>query len=246
MAKRKGDRKEQNKNISPSRLPVASEGWQTAIESTTKRFEKEYRQEDFNLPAEVEDIDIFEEWKAGSLQNRISSRFWDLKKPKKKQSWLDIGCGLSFLIYPWYEWNAFFSGQEVSTFARDTLMSRGPQLNSKLFRGVKLGAGHLLDYEDNQFDGAIATGWSCYYSLDYWERVIDEVKRVLKPGGSFIFDAIDPDSSLAEDWAILETYLEAEVLLTSLDEWRGLVKKAGGKVVKTEKGELFQSFLVSF
>ena len=146
MAKRKGDRKEQNKNISPSRLPVASEGWQTAIESTTKRFEKEYRQEDFNLPAEVEDIDIFEEWKAESLQNRISSRFWDLKTPKKKQSWLDIGCGLSFLIYPWYEWNAFFSGQEVSTFARDTLMSRGPQLNSKLFRGVKLGEGHLLDY----------------------------------------------------------------------------------------------------
>ncbi|ELS05427.1 methylase involved in ubiquinone/menaquinone biosynthesis [Xenococcus sp. PCC 7305] len=246
MAKRKGDRKEQNSSTAKSRIPVASEGWKTAIESTTIRFEREYRQEDFNLPAEVEDIGIFDEWQAGSLQNRISSRFWELKTPKKKQSWLDIGCGLSFLIYPWYEWNAFFSGQEVSTFARDTLMSRGPQLNSKLFRGVKLGAGHLLDYEDNQFDGAIATGWSCYYSPDYWERVLDEVKRVLKPGGSFIFDVVDPDSSLAEDWAILETYLEAEVLLTSLDEWRGLVKKAEGKVVKTEKGELFQSFLVSF
>lgn len=246
MAKRKGDRKEQNQNTSKSRLPVAAEGWQTAIESTTHRFEREYRQEDFDLPAEVEDIDIFDEWQAGSLQNRISSQFWELKKPKKKQSWLDIGCGLSFLIYPWYEWNAFFSGQEVSAFARDTLMSRGPQLNSKLFRGVKLGAGHLLDYGDNEFDGAIATGWSCYYSLDYWERVLDEVKRVLKPGGSFIFDAIDPDCSLAEDWAILETYLGAEVLLTSLDEWRGLVKKAGGRVVKTEKGELFQGFLVSF
>ena len=130
--------------------------------------------------------------------------------------------------------------------AQDILMSRGPQLNSKLFRGVQLGAGHLLAYEDSQFDGAIATGWSCYYPLDYWERVIAEVKRVLKPEGSFIFDAIDPESSLAEDWAILETYLGAEVLLTPLSEWRSLVRQAGGKIVKTSSGELFQMLQVSF
>ena len=246
MAKRKSDRKEQNISSPQSRLPVANEDWKTALENTTKRFEREYRQEDFDLPSEVEDIPIFEEWKTGSLQNRISSKFWELKTPKKKQTWLDIGCGLSFLIYPWYEWDAFFSGQEVSTVARDTLMSRGPQLNSKLFRGVKLGAGHLLDYENNQFDSAIATGWSCYYALDYWERVIAEVKRVLKPGGNFIFDVIDPESPLAEDWAILETYLGAEVLLTPLSEWRSLMRQAEGKIVRTVPGELFQSFCVSF
>ena len=246
MAKRKSDRKGQNSSSPQSRLPVVSEGWQTAIENTTKRFESEYRQEKLALPPEVEDIPIFEEWKTGNLQNRISSKFWELKTPKKKQSWLDIGCGLSFLIYPWYEWDAFFSGQELSTTARDILMSRGPQLNSKLFRGVKLGAGHLLDYEDNQFDGAIATGWSCYYPLDYWERVIAEVKRVLKPDGNLIFDVINPESPLAEDWAILETYLGAEVLLTPLSEWRSLVHQAEGKIVKTIPGELFQSFCVSF
>ena len=137
---------------------------------------------------------------AGSLQNRIASKFWELKAPKKKQVWLDIGCGLSFLIYPWYEWDAVFYGQEVSTIARDIVVSRGPQLNSKLFHGVTLGGAHLLDYDAGQFDGAIATGWSCYYPLAYWERVLVEVKHVLKPSGSFIFDVIDPDSPLAEDW----------------------------------------------
>ena len=246
MAKNKSDREQQNLGSPYSRLPGFSEDWKTAIENTTERFEREYRQEKISLPAEVEDIAIFDEWQTGSLQNRIASKFWELKTPKKKQSWLDIGCGLSFLIYPWYEWNAFFSGQEVSRVARDILMSRAPQLNSKLFRGVKLGAGHLLAYEENQFDGAIATGWSCYYPLDYWERVIDEVKRVLKPGGSFIFDVIDPESPLAEDWAILETYLGAEVLLTPLSEWRKLVRQAKGKIAKTSSGELFQSLLVSF
>ncbi len=246
MAKRKSEPEQQNLGSPHSQLPGAREDWQTAIENTTQRFDREYRQENFDLPAEVEAISIFDEWQAGSLQNRIASKFWQLKTPKKKQAWLDIGCGLSFLIYPWYEWDAFFSGQEVSAVARDILMSRGPQLNSKLFRGVNLGAGHLLAYEDNQFDGAIATGWSCYYRLDYWKQVIAEVKRVLKPGGSFIFDLIDPESPLAEDWAILETYLGAEVLLTPPSEWHSLVRQAGGKIVKSSAGELFQSLQVGF
>lgn len=246
MAKQKSNREQQNSGFLKSPIPTAKEDWKITIQNITERFEREYRQENIELPQEVQEIAIFEEWRGGSLQNRISSKFWELKTPKKKESWLDIGCGLSFLIYPWYEWNAFFSGQEISTVARDILMSRGPQLNSKLFRGVKLGAGHLLSYEDNQFDGAIATGWSCYYSLDYFGRVLEEVKRVLKPNGCLIFDAINPESAIAEDWAILETYLGAEVLLTPLTEWQSLVKKMGGKVVKTASGELFEIWQISF
>lgn len=246
MVKRKSNREQQNSDTSYSRLPGTGEDWQTTLKNITQRFEREYRQEKITLPAEVEAISIFDEWQMGSLQNRIASKFWELKTPKKKQTWLDIGCGLSFLIYPWYEWDAFFYGQEVSTVARDILMSRAPQLNSKLFRGVKLGAGHILAYEDNHFDGAIATGWSCYYTLDYWERVIAEVKRVLKPGGSFIFDVVDPESPFAEDWAILETYLGAEVLLTPLSDWQTSLRQAGGKIVKSSSGELFQCWQVSF
>lgn len=243
MTKGKSERK--NLNSYGFNIPGAAD-WQTAMENTTRRFDREYRQETVSLPAEVEAISIYEEWQTGSLQDRINSKFWDLKTPQKKQAWLDIGCGLSFLIYPWYEWNAYFYGQEVSAVARDILMSRGPQLNSKLFRGVKLGAGHLLAYEDNFFDGVIATGWSCYYPLNYWQQVLREVQRVLKPKGSLIFDVINPESPLAEDWAILETYLGAEVLLTPLSEWRSLVRQTGGKIVKNSSGELFECWQVSF
>jgi SAM-dependent methyltransferase len=246
LAKRKSEPEQPNFGSPQSLSPGASEDWQTAIDNTTQRFNREYRQENFALPAEVEAMSIFEQWQEGTLQNRIASQFWELKTPKKKEAWLDIGCGLSFLIYPWSQWEAFFYGQEVSTAAREILMSRGPQLNSKLFRGVKLGAAHRLAYENSQFDGVIATGWSCYYPLDYWKRVLAEVKRVLKPKGSFIFDVIDPESPLAEDWAILETYFGAEVLLTPLSEWHRLVRQAGGKIVKSSSGELFGSWQVSF
>ena len=242
MAKRKSDKHQSSSSIPKDFKPQ----WRTALENTTQRFDREYRQETPSLPAEVETMAIYEQWRSQALQNLVASPFWELKKPKKKETWLDIGCGLSFLIYPWYEWNAFFYGQEVSTTARDILTSRAPQLNSKLFRGVKLGSAHLLAYEDNLFDGAIATGWSCYYPLDYWERVLSEVKRVLKPGGCLIFDVVDPDASIAEDWAILETYLGAEVFLEPLSEWKNCLRQAGGKIVKTHSGELFQCWLVSF
>ncbi|VEP11379.1 Methylase involved in ubiquinone/menaquinone biosynthesis [Hyella patelloides LEGE 07179] len=245
MAKRKSDSEQHNLASSP--LPKDFKPhWRTALENTTQRFEREYRQENFSLPSEVQALSLFDQWQGGTLQNLIVSPFWEVKTPKKKQAWLDIGCGLSFLIYPWYEWNAFFYGQEVSTTARDILMSRAPQLNSKLFRGVKLGSPHLLAYEDNLFDGAIATGWSCYYPLDYWERVLAEVKRVLKPGGYLIFDVLDPEAPLAEDWAILETYLGAEVFLTSLSDWRSCVRQAEGKITKSSPGELFHCWLVRF
>ena len=244
MAKHKSN--SQQDNSASSIFSDFRPHWRTALENTTQRFDREYRQEKLALPSEVEEIPIYEQWQKGTLQNLIASPFWELRKPKKKEHWLDIGCGLSFLIYPWYEWNAFFYGQEVSTTARDILASRAPQLNSKLFRGVKLGSAHLLTYEDNLFDGVIATGWSCYYPLDFWERVFTEVKRVLKPGGCLLFDAIDPEAPLAEDWAILETYLGAEVFLTPLNEWKSCVKKAGGKIVKSSSGELFQCWQISF
>ena len=250
MAKRKSDSNKNNLASSSSSSSLTftnfSQQWRTALENTTQRFEREYRQEKPSLPSEIETIAIFEQWKTGTLQNIIASPFWELKTPKKKQTWLDIGCGLSFLIYPWYEWDAFFYGQEVSTTARDIVTSRAPQLNSKLFRGVKLGSAHLLAYEDNFFDGVVATGWSCYYPLDYWERVLTEVKRVLKPSSCFIFDVIDPESTLAEDWAILETYLGAEVFLTPLSDWEKCVRQAGGKMIKRNPGELFQCWQIRF
>ena len=246
MAKRKSDREQQHSGSPHPRMPEMSGDWQTAIANTSQRFDREYHQEKFDLPTEVEAISIFDEWQSGRLPNRIASKFWDLKTPKKKQAWLDIGCGLSFLIYPWNEWDAVFYGQEVSAVARDILTSRGPQLNSKLFHGVKLGAGHLLQYDDRQFDGAIATGWSCYYSLEYWSQVMVEVKRILKPDGSFLFDVVDPESLLAEDWAILETYLGTEVFLTPIEKWRSLVRQSGGNIVKSITNDLFLCLQVRF
>jgi SAM-dependent methyltransferase len=220
--------------------------WQTQITAVADRFNQDYRGEPFDLPDEVKAMPIFLERTSGILQSKTTSPFWQLAQPQKNQRCLDIGCGVSFLIYPWRDWEAFFYGQEISTIARDLLVARGPQLNSKLFKGVTLGAAHELHYEANQFDLAIATGFSCYYSIHYWETVLTEVKRVLKPGGTFVFDVLDPDTPLAENWAILETYLGTEVFLEPLSDWRKAIQSVGGKIVRTIPGELFQLYKVTF
>lgn len=224
----------------------AHSDWQGTTAAIAQRFNQEYRGEPFDLPAEVEAMPIFRERVSGQLQAKLTSPFWQLAKPQKQQHCLDIGCGISFLIYPWREWEAVFHGLEISTVARDILNARGPQLNSKLFKGVQLGAAHQLNYEGKLFDLVIATGVSCYYPLDYWKAVLEQVKSVLKPGGSFVFDVVDEQSSIAENWAILETYLGTEVFLEPLSEWKGCVQSVGGKVAKTLPGEVFQLMKVQF
>jgi SAM-dependent methyltransferase len=73
-----------------------------------------------------------------------------------------------------------------------------------------------------------------------------EAKRVLKPGGQLVFDVLNPEKPLAEDWAVLETYLGAEVFLEPIAEWENRIKATGAKVVKRQPTELFDLYLVRF
>jgi len=245
MAKRK-DAAQPERSLAANLPQSQVEAWVPYLNAIANRFDREYQGKPPEVPPEVESLPIFADWAGGKLTGRIASPFWELAKPKKNQHCLDLGCGLSFLIYPWREWEACFYGQEISSTARDILQSRGPQLNSKLFKGVTLAPAHRLNYEDNQFDLTIATGFSCYFPLDYWQTVLAQVQRVLKLGGQFVFDVVDPDAPLAENWAILETYLDAEVFLEPLNTWKRLIKEAGGQVMAEKPGELFHLYRVRF
>ncbi|NET00394.1 MAG: class I SAM-dependent methyltransferase [Sphaerospermopsis sp. SIO1G2] len=227
-------------------LNSAANKWQETINQVAYRFNKQYENKPFELPLEIQEMPIYQEWKTGILTDKITSSFWEIAQPQKNQRCLDIGCGVSFLIYPWRDWQAYFYGQEISNIATDTLNSRGSQLNSKLYKGVELGAAHQLNYEAAQFDLVIATGFSCYFPLEYWQAVLQEVKRVLKPGGNFVFDILNSEQPLAEDWAVLETYLGAEVFLEPVKEWEKIIKAAGAKITKRQLGELFELYKIRF
>lgn len=220
--------------------------WAAQFTAVAQRYNREYQGEAVALPPEATSLSLYADWQTGTLTARMASPFWELALPKKNQVCLDLGCGVSFLIYPWRDWGAFFYGQDISSVAQAALNQRAPQLNSKLFKGVRLQPAHQLDYAPGQFDWAIATGLSCYYSLAYWEAVMTAVKPVLKPQGYFVFDVLNPDAPLAEDWAILETYLGAEVQLETIAAWERLIQQVGGKIMGRRDGEIFQLYKVRF
>ncbi|NLQ05987.1 class I SAM-dependent methyltransferase [Cylindrospermopsis raciborskii] len=226
----------------------SADKWQQRIEQVAHRFNQEYQNHPFELPDEIKQMSIYQEWKSGILSSKIAAPFWEIAQPQKNQHCLDIGCGVSFLIYPWRDWQAYFHGQEISNIAREALNSRGSQLNSKLFKGVELGAAHCLEYDAAQFDLVIATGFSYYFPLEYWQLVLEEVKRVLKPGGNFVFDTINSVQPVAEDWAVLETYLGTEVFLETASNWKKTIKSQGGKIVKEQlnAGEIIALYKVRF
>ncbi len=246
MGKKTNPSLEAAAKFSQQKIATDKDPWHPLTLPIAKRFNLEYEGKAFEVGEEVESMAIFQDWASGKLQNRIASPFWKLLIPKKNQCWLDLGCGISFLIYPWRDWNALFYGQDISAVAQEILRTRAPQLNSKLFKGVQLGGAHRLPYADHFFEGVVATGWSCYYTLDYWEQVLQEVRRVLKPGGSFLVDIMNPERDLAEDWAILETYFGAEVHLTPEEDWFKLIRDQGGKRIKAVPGHLFDMMLIRF
>jgi SAM-dependent methyltransferase len=225
---------------------MVATGLSERLDAVAERYDREFRGESVEVPEAVEALPLFKDWVAGKLSTRLASPFWEMAKPKKLQHCLDLGAGGSFLFYPcWREWDARFYGQDISGAICDLVNARGSQLNSKLFKGMRQAAAHQLDvYEPGQFDLAIATGVSCYYEWNYWDTVLSAVKKVLKPGSPFIFDVIDPDQPLAEDWAILEMYLGAEVELMPVADWKRHLKAAGVTIKKEQPGELFHLFKV--
>jgi len=225
---------------------MVSTGLPERLNAVAARYDREYRREAVEVPESVEALPIFQDWVAGKLSARLASPFWKMMKPQKLQNCLDLGCGGSFLFYPcWREWDARFFGQDLSGAICELVNARGSQLNSKLYKGMRQAAAHQLDvYEPQQFDFAIATGVSCYYEWSYWDTVLSAVKNVLKPSAPFIFDVIDPERPLAEDWAILEMYLGAEVELTPIADWKRQLKAVGVKIKKEQEGELFHLYKV--
>ncbi len=220
--------------------------WLPRLQALTEFQEREYQSRSLiaNLPDEVQALPFWREFVSGSLAGKLSLPFYSLHKPKKNENCFYMGCGPSFLTDPWAEWGANFYGLDLSTTLARAVRARAPQLNGKLFKSLDQGYPHDLErYSIGQFDTVIAGGFSAYVPQDYNERVLREVKRILKPGGLLLWEGVDPESPWFEDWSIGQMYRGLEVNDTLIADWRALFDSFG-KVQKQESGELFTWWLV--
>lgn len=106
-----------------------------------------------------------------------------------KDKLLDIGCGHAKFLKPIYD-----SVSEVWGLDPDA----GALKKNKLIRNKVVGTAEKLPFDDNSFD-IICSAWVMEH-LENPEAVLKEIKRVLKPGGRFVF--LTPNSWNYVVWII--------------------------------------------
>jgi len=228
----------------------ASIDWNAYINPIAKRFNREVGIQlgdpDWEIPADLRELPFWQESQQSAFRESLSVPFHTLRVPKKRERCLDIGCGVSFLIYPWTEWQAYFYGHDVSNRAVKFIQSRAPQLNSKLFKSMQEGRAHQMDiYDTDQFDFAIATGFLYYYPPEYFSIMWPQLRRVLKPKAPLIVEFANPDSDWADEWGLIELHKETEPILTPLKTWEMTIKQLGGQIRKQAMGELFVTYAIA-
>ncbi len=100
---------------------------------------------------------------------------------------LDVGCGGGFTCEFMAKKGAAVSGIDLSEVSIDTAKKHAEESNLTI--DYKNGTAENLPFEDDSFDVV-----NCVDVLEHVEDVsviIAEIKRVLKPGGTFLFDTIN-------------------------------------------------------
>jgi SAM-dependent methyltransferase len=120
---------------------------------------------------------------------------------------LDAGCCANLANYRLDKWPCTYYGVDISplvikamkTFVLRNGLSIGGLYNSCLVD---------MPFDDDFFHIAAVIGVLEYYTLEYSERALRELHRVLRPEAKMVFDIPNPDHPYAETMFRLEEYLQ--------------------------------------
>ena len=112
--------------------------------------------------------------------DRYISEWKDLKV-------LDVGCGGGFTCEFMAKRGAQVSGVDISEVSVATAQSHAKE--SGLEIDYRISKGEKLPHEDNTFD--VVTCVDVLEHVEDVDQVVREIHRVLKPGGTFLFDTIN-------------------------------------------------------
>lgn len=172
------------------------------------------------------------------------------------KSVLDVGCGAGTDLVRFAKGGAHVTGVDLSSSAIALARQNFAQLG--LQADLREADGERLPFPDNQFDLVFAHGVVQYTSND--RALVDECRRVLKPGGAAVFQAYNRISWLNglskvmkvplehEDAPVLKRYSAREfrALLTGFRDVRIVEERfpVRSRLHGGWKGTLFNTFFV--
>jgi len=139
------------------------------------------------------------------------------------RSVLDVGCGAGVDLARFAKGGAIVTGVDLAQSA--IALAKANFEQQGLHADLRVANGEALPFEDNVFDLVFAHGVVQYTA--YPQQLVNEVRRVLKPGGEAIFQVYNRISWLNALSKLMKVGLEhddAPVLLKfSIGEFRQLV-----------------------
>ncbi|MEL6977218.1 MAG: bifunctional 2-polyprenyl-6-hydroxyphenol methylase/3-demethylubiquinol 3-O-methyltransferase UbiG [Pseudomonadota bacterium] len=168
-----------------------------------------------------------------TLKNMVPARlrWFDRFIDWNGEAVLDLGCAGGFMAEALHERGAVVSGLDPAAEAIEAAKAHAAQEGRAI--DYQVGVGEALPYADGAFDAVV-----CVDVLEHVtdvDQVLAEVRRVLKPGGLFLYDTINrnPLASLAvvtmaEDvLGLLPKGAHDPKLFIKPSEMRGKLSEAG-------------------
>jgi len=159
------------------------------------------------LPQEFKNSERFKRFLAsGKTSNSGSLEYKEYLDPKAGMKFLDVGCSANLVNYKLYEWSSEYYGIDISSKLIEAMKSF-VRKNDIQIGGLYVADVSKLPFEDKFFDIVAAIGVLEYFDINYIEKALIELHRVLKPSSKIVLDMPNLKHPDVETMFELEEYL---------------------------------------
>lgn len=167
------------------------------------------------IPGEIKNTDFYESLSVN--KGPSGSGATDIKmylNPAPGMKFLDVGCSANLFNYRLDRWPSVYYGVDISPKLVNA-MSNFVNSQHLSIGGIYVAEITDMPFDDDYFDIAAVIGVVEYLRMEYIEKALLELKRVLKSGSRVVLDIPNEKHPHVKDMAALEKHLGRPIVIHS-------------------------------